>query len=264
MPISTGRVERFSLSALEFDVLVEHLGLEAMPLVLKVPSPGRTDVERADLVDSAWRSLAARDLGSATGLDTAVEDALRLLARPDREVDGRLWLGRGVRVLAAADDAADRAVLVVKEADRLEFRSAAASGLAREAVSVLPPAVAGPGRSVSLRSADLDAAAAEAGDGVERLPAALRRRGVRAEDAENLTGMVGEVTAQGQFGVAARDRLGRRHRGAHTIGTFDNDYGRYLQLRRASPSGELWSTVTPADSRQLAAHLDELLATLAG
>ena len=48
----------FVLSALEFDVLTEHLELTRVPLVLRVPSPGRTHQERAELVGGVWRQLA--------------------------------------------------------------------------------------------------------------------------------------------------------------------------------------------------------------
>ncbi|GAA4620165.1 ESX secretion-associated protein EspG [Saccharopolyspora hordei] len=254
---SPATTRRIALSALEYDVLVEHLELETMPLVLKVPSPGRTHTERARLVDSAWRSLGARGLGRPTDVDPELERMLRLLARPDREVDGRFWLGRSVRVLAAADGG--DAVLVVKDGDELSFRAASATGLPREAVSVLPPAQAGPGRSVSLLSSDLDAAAEDAGDNVEQLTGALQRRGVRADDAEALTGMVTGVSARGQFGAAARDRFGRRVRAGRVVGFFDTAHGRYAQLRRESPSGDVWSTIAPADTRRLTAHVEELL-----
>ncbi|WP_344678625.1 ESX secretion-associated protein EspG [Saccharopolyspora taberi] len=252
----TGRAVR--LSALEFDVLVEHLELGSMPLVLKVPSPGRTHTERAELVESAWRSLSGRALGDPADLDPWLERTLRLLARPLREVDGRLWLGRSVRVLAAAADG--EAALAVKDGDTLTLRPAAASGLPREAASVLPQLGPGPGRSVSVRSSDLDAAADEAGADVEALEAALRRRGVRADDAETLTSMVGEAGPRGQFGAAARDRLGRRSRAGHVVGFFDTAHGRYVQVRRESPSGDVWSTIAPVDSRRMTGHLEELLA----
>ncbi|MDA3647825.1 ESX secretion-associated protein EspG [Saccharopolyspora indica] len=249
--------QRIGLSALELDVLVEHLGLETMPLVLKVPSPGRTHAERAQLVESAWRSLGTRGLGRPTAVDPELERVLRLLSHPDREVDGRLWLERSVRVLAAS--VGEEAVLVVKDGDELSLRSASASGLPREAISVLPQLPPGPGRSVSLRSGDLDAAAEEAGNNVEQLVAALQRRGVRADDAETLTGMVAGVAARGQFGAAARDRFGRRVRADRVVGFFDTAHGRYAQLRRESPSGDVWSTVAPADARRLTGHLEELL-----
>ncbi|MEV0702084.1 ESX secretion-associated protein EspG [Saccharopolyspora sp. NPDC050389] len=254
----TGR--RLSLSALEFDVLTEHLGLETMPLVVKVPSPGRTHTERAKLVESAWRSLAARDLGRPTELDPELEWMLRLLARPGREVDGRIWMQRSVRVLAASDAESEQAVLVVKDQDTLSLRAAAASGLPREAVSVLPTLPPGPGRSVSVRSGDLDGAAEEAGDNVERLQNALQRRGIRPDDAETLMSMVAGVDARGQFGTAARDRFGRRVRADHVVGFFDTAHGRYAQLRKESPSGDVWSTVAPVDTRRLIGHVEELLA----
>ncbi|MCI2419110.1 ESX secretion-associated protein EspG [Saccharopolyspora sp. K220] len=259
---ATGSSRQLNLSALEFDVLVEHLGLDAMPLVLKVPSPGRTHTERAKLAASAWRSLTARDLGRPTSLDPELEWMLRLLARPGSEVDGRIWLQRSVRVLAAAETGSEHAVLVVKDRDTLTLRTAAASGLPREAVSVLPPLPPGPGRSVSVRSSDLDGAANEAGDNTEQLNSALQRRGIRADDAEALTSMVAGVAASGQFGTAARDWSGRRVRADHVVGFFDTAHGRYAQLRRESPSGDVWSTIAPADTRRLIGHVEELLTSV--
>lgn len=249
-----------SLSALEFDVLTEHLGLESVPLVLKVPSPGRTHTERRKLVASAWRSLSRRGLGRPTGLDPELEWMLRLLARPDREVDGRIWAQRSVRVLATVDSVTGRAMLVVKDADTLSLRRASASGLPREVVSVLPVLPPGPGRSVTVRSADLDGAAEDAGDNIEQLYSALQRRGVRPDDAETLLSMIAGVDTRGQFGTAARDRWGRRVRAGHVVGFFDTPHGRYAQLRRESPSGDMWSTVAPVDTRRLVGHIEELLA----
>lgn len=263
MPFADEAVRSVSLSALELDVLREHLELDSFPLVLKVPSPGRTHTERAELVDSAWRALSARGLGEPMRVDPQLERMLRLLARPRREVDVRLWLRRSVRVLAAADqDLHEEAVLVVKDGDAFTLRPAAPTGLPREAVSVLPSAGAGPGRSVTVRSEDLDAAAEAAGDSVEELRAALGHRGVRAEDAEALVRMVGGITATGQFGAAARDRWGKRLRAAHVIGFLDGPHGRYVQLRRQSPSGDQWSTIAPVDGRRLIGHVEELLGSV--
>lgn len=248
---------RFSLSLLEFDVLIEHLGLDPIPLALKVPSPGRTHTERAELVESAWSSLTTRDLGHPTRPDPDLEALLRLLVHPDREIDGRLWFGHSIRVLAAASN--EQAVLAVKERDTLTLRPAASTGLPREAASVLPPQPAGPGRSVSIRGSDLDAAGAEAGGNVEELQHALHQHDVRADDAEELQRMVGEVGPRGQFGAAARDRWHRRVRAGHVVGFFDGSHGRYVQLRRDSGSGDPWSTIAPVDERRLVRHIEELL-----
>ncbi len=242
-----------AVSALEFDVLAEHLGIEALPLVLKVDSPGRTDVERARLVATAWAGLAARGLGTPDDLDDRLHRWLRLLDRPDREVDGRLWVGEPVRVLAAASG--DDAVLAVLAGDRLTLAAADSTGLPRCALTALPPAPAGPGASVTLRTVDFEAAATAPGP----FTAALRARGVRDGDAVALGEMIGEVRGHGRFGAARRDRWGRRERVDRIVSHFDTADGRYLQVRRTNPDGDAWTTISPATPRRLLQHVTELL-----
>jgi hypothetical protein len=252
---ATGLGEPITLTALEFDVLWEHLDLGDMPLIVKVPSPGRTNTERAQLVDRAWQSLAVKGLGRSVDLDPGLVSVLRLIARPDRELDGRLWIGRSVRLMAAASEEAG--VLAVQEGDTLTLRTADGLGLPRHALTVLPPATPGPGHSVTLPSRDFEAAAREA-TAPKEFEAALRRRGLRDTDADALRDMIGDVQRQGQFGAAARDKWGRRIRSPRVISFFDTEAGRYLQVRRDSGTGEAWTTISPADHRRLLHHLTEL------
>ncbi|MFI9007427.1 ESX secretion-associated protein EspG [Actinosynnema sp. NPDC053489] len=247
--------EPVTISALEFDVLWEHLRLETMPLVLKVPSPGKTHAERAELEQRAWSELDRRGLGRPVSLDPVLEDLLHLLNRPRHEVDGRLWLGHSVRVLAAAKG--QSGVLAVLEHDRLTLRPASAEGLAREALSVLPQLPAGPGHSVTLPSADLDAAAAVSNT-PDELEQALLSRGIRQQDAHTLADMFRDAGHRGQFGAASRDKYGKRVRQDHVVSFFDTPQGRYIQLRRATPGQQPWSTVAPVDSRRLLHHLESL------
>jgi hypothetical protein len=252
---ATGLGEPITLTALEFDVLWEHLDLGDMPLILKVPSPGKTNTERARLVAAAWHSLDAKGLGRSVDLDPRLIQTLRLISRPQRELDGRLWLGRSVRLMAAADE--ESGVLAVQEGDRLTLRAADGLGLPRHALSVLPPAIAGTGHSVTLPSKDFEAAAREA-TAPKDFEAALRRRGLRESDAEALRKMIANVHHQGQFGAAARDKWGRRIRTPRVISFFDTEAGRYLQVRRDSANGEPWTTISPADHRRLLQQLTEL------
>ncbi|TCO65588.1 ESX secretion-associated protein EspG [Actinocrispum wychmicini] len=251
----TGLGEAITLTALEFDVLWEHLDLGDMPLILKVPSPGRTNTERALLVERVWESLEARGLGRSVSLSPELVTLLRLIARPLRELDGRLWVGRSVRLLAAATD--DAGVLATQEGDTLTLRSADGLGLPRHALSVLPPATAGPGHSVTLPSKDFEGAARDA-TAPKDFEASLRRRGLRDVDADALRTMIGDVLRQGQFGGAARDKWGRRIRTPRVISFFDTEAGRYLQVRRTEANGEAWTTISPADHRRLLHHLTEL------
>ncbi|MGZ3142367.1 ESX secretion-associated protein EspG [Lentzea chajnantorensis] len=250
------------ISALEFDVLWEHLGLETMPLVLKVPSPGKTREERRVLEDQVWRQLGARGLGGPRSLDPTLEDLLHVLNRPQREIDARLWLHeRSVRLLAAGKGQAG--VLAVLDGGQLLLRPAEADGLPREALTVLPSAPAGEGHSITLPSADLDAAASSAAS-PEDLEAELRSRGLRADDAHALADMVRDATHRGQFGAAARDKWGKRVRPDRVVSFYDTPQGRYLQMRRASEGRPPWSTITPVDYRRLHHHLVELLEEATG
>lgn len=249
--------EPVTISALEFDVLWEHLQLGSMPLVVKVPSPGKTYEERATLEQRAWSDLEDRGLGRPVALHPDIEYVLRLLARPDREVDARAWVDRSVRLIVAS--AGDDAALAVLADDQLTLRRTSASGLASTAVGLLPTRSAGPGKSVSLRSADFEAAANSAGGTQQGFDAALRNRGVRSDDADALSSMINDVTGTGNFGAAARDRLGRRQRADRVVSFFDTEAGRYVQIRRASPDGNLWTTISPADNRKLVQHVDQML-----
>lgn len=244
------------ISTLEFDVLWEHYhGVAQMPLVLRVPSPGRTDDERKRIVRGVWDGLASRGLGSPVDANPLLTHLLSLLRKPDREIDGRLWLGGEVRLLAAATG--DDAVLAVLANGKLTLRPADATGLPRFALSPLPPVPAGPGQSITLPTADFEAAAKEARK-QEELAVALRSRGVRAGDAQALADMIGDIVNRGQYGNAYRDRWGRRVRAPRVISFFDTEAGRYLQIRRESEESEPWTTISPANPRRMLQHLTEL------
>jgi hypothetical protein len=248
-----------SVSRLEFDILWETLELGEMPLVLKVPSPGKTRTERRQLIESAWRAMEARGLGRGSAEYRRLVELVRLLARPDREIDGRLWFGRRIgnmRTLVAATGA--DAALATLTPIGFTLREAAATGLAREALSALPPMAAGSGESVTVPSRHVEAAASSATTPVE-FEAGLRREGVRARDAATLASMMMRIRRHGQFGAANRDRWGHRVRAPRVLSVFDTREGRYLQTRTAEPDSEPWTTVSPADPRLLLHQLDDLL-----
>lgn len=249
--------EPITISAVEFDVLWEHLRLGEMPLVLQVPSPGRTYTERRQLTAEVWQALERRGLGRRLEVDARLEQLLRLLENPDREIDGRFGATRGVRLLVAATG--DDAVFAVLSKRGLVLSEVAVTGLAREALSVLPVVGAGPGESITVRSANLDAAAANATT-PEEFELELCRQNLRLRDAGILRAMVTGVRRQGQFGASARNRWGHRRRAPHVVGFFDTDAGRYLQLRVTAEDGQTWSTISPADNRLLTQQLSDLLA----
>jgi hypothetical protein len=252
--------EPIVLSALEFDVVWEHLRLGQLPLVVKVPSPGKTLEERALLEERAWASLEDRGLGRPVDLDPTIADLLPVLAVPDREVDARAYAGRGLRVLAAVRD--EVAAVAVLSGEEVTLRQVSATGLAAAALAELPAAPAGVGRSVALRTEDFEKAAHGAMGTREGFLKALLEHQVRADDAEALTEMIKDVSAMGNFGAAARDKLGRRRRANRVVSFFDTEDGRYVQIRRPAADGTPWTTIAPADPRNLTHHVDEVLAEI--
>jgi ESX secretion-associated protein EspG len=257
VPGADPAAEPIAISAVEFDVLWEHLRLGEMPLVLRVPSPGRTYAERRELSASAWQALTERGLCHRRSVGDRLANLLRLLESPNQEIDGRFGVTKGVRLLVAATG--DEAVFALLTKHGLTLSEIPVTGLAREALAALPAVPAGPGESITVRAADLDAAATEAAE-PDAFELALCRRGLSQRDASTLRRMLGNVRRQGQFGASARTRGGHRRRAPHVIGFFDTDAGRYLQLRQTTADGVAWSTVSPADTRLLTTQLADLLA----
>ncbi|HEX7302191.1 ESX secretion-associated protein EspG [Lentzea sp.] len=259
MSLFGGPAERepITLSAEEFDVVWERLNAGPMPLVLKVPSPGKTRDERIQLENRVYRQLDHRRLGNSRGFSGELEGLLRMFVKPEREADGRLWLGHSLRVLAVANG--DWGALATMRDDQLTFQPWAGSGLASAVLSVLPSHPAGTGLSVTLPSADIEKAIAGTDGSPKSMEAAFRGVGLREADAQALVTMFTGLVHTGNFGAAARDKYGKRWRPERVVAFFDTEEGRYLQQRRSTAGQPPWSTFTPTDARRMLHQVDELI-----
>jgi hypothetical protein len=245
------------LTAVEFDVLWEWLGLGATPVVLRLDSPGRTHSERRGIVATGWQGLRLRGLADLNGPDPELVRLMHLLAAPTHQVELRMRLDRELRVVASARPGST--ALAVRQDGTVTL--AASSGPVGAALSSLPASRAGGGRSVTLPSADLEAATAEAGPAAaDALADALAARGVDAADAELVQAMLGDVTGRGQLSVLAADQWGVLHRLRKVIGVLDTRHGRYLMQRDVAADGVEWTTLAPTDLTRLRYRLDALLA----
>lgn len=255
---------RPTLSHLEFDLCWDHLKLGEYPTILSIPSHGATSDERRTLLDGAWQALRTRGLVEHGALDPRLADSLELLARPEREVDARLRLDDGPRVRAVAAARRGHAVLAVLTAETLALRRIDESQLADSVVALLPPQQAPRSRSISLPSADLEKAAATAGESASRMEMALRDNGVARPDARKVAAVLGNVVRMGQFGTAARPMRngapGQRKRGPYAVSFYDTSEGRWQFTRRPSGDGREWSTLSPTDHQRLVHSVSELLA----
>ncbi|MCK2244027.1 MULTISPECIES: ESX secretion-associated protein EspG [unclassified Crossiella] len=248
----------FALSVAAVDLLWRRLELGPQPLVIRVPPPAHTATERAGQTEAAETELAAAGLMLRGGVHPELVALLRMLARPERELDARLFLELPVRALAAS--AGEQAALVVSDGTRWQVTVLEPTGLAHAILSPLPERPAGPGESVSVRSAALSAAAAS-GD-VESFEPALIEFGVPSAQAAALALMFRDPVDFGQFGVAGLDPTGRRRRAERVVAFHDTSYGRYLVEEHRASDGTAWTTVSPADTRRLHGQLTTLSADL--
>jgi hypothetical protein len=248
------RPERRVLTAVEFDVLWEWLGLGATPVVLRLCSPGRTHGERRRIVAGGWQGLRDRGLADVGGPDPELVRLLHLLATPTEQVELRMRPDRELRGLAAGRPGT--CVLAVRQDESVTLSSTTDPVAA--ILGVLPAAPAGPGGSVTVPGADLEASTALSRRG-RSIAEALTERGVPTCDAELLDGVLRAGARRGQLGALAADPWGvlRRHR--RVLGLVDTTRGRYLMHREPAADGVEWTTLAPVDAPRLTHRVRTLL-----
>ncbi len=250
-----GRPGRRVLTAVEFDVLWEWLGLGATPVVLRLDSPGRTHDERRRIVASGWQGLRDRGLADLGGPDPELVRLMHLLAGPTRQLELRMRMGRELRVLAAGRSTATALALRQDE-------TVALSGVADPVTAilgVLPAEPAGPGGTVTVPSVELEAATGRSGR-PRPVTDALTRAGVPEADALLLDGVLRAETRRGQLSVLAADRWGVLHRHRKVLGLLDTPMGRYVMHRDTAGDDSDWTTLAPADLPRLTQRARRLLA----
>lgn len=253
-----------ALSHQAFHELWKHFGLGSKPLVLNVQPQGVLLDERRAAEARAWDEL--REIGID---DRDRSDDLRGALLPLHQFHHAFDLtyryldagqGRRKTGLAAADR--HNATLAVREADHVRIAATRPDGTIRALLDVLPELTAGPGKGVSLRSADLDQVAAEAGTSNRAVQEGLVRRGVRREDVRALVEMAGQQrVAFAQFGAAVVDAAGHRRRAATVTNCFATAQGWYF-MEESARGSEPWTTFAPVDAPRMGARIQDLLKTV--
>jgi hypothetical protein len=247
------------LSRLEYDLCWEHLQLGEQPTALAIDGHGSTMDERRELFRDAWTSLADRGFVDRSELDEALAGRLRVLARPERELDARLRLDPdGPRVRAMGAVRGRRAVVAVLTAEYLVLDVVEPTELAAAMVGLLPDAGLPQSRSITVQAELLDRAAAKSGDSTARMEIVLRDGGLTWPDARRVGSVLGNVVGMGQFGAASRPERnghpGPRQRGPYVVSFYDTPEGRWQFTRRQG-----WATLAPADHTRLTQAVAELL-----
>jgi hypothetical protein len=221
----------------EFDVVWRALGLGAPPVVLQIPSPGRTHTERRRIEAQVWTAL--RDRGHA--VNHHLTSVLTLLAAPLR-VEVRAWGAWTCRAVVAGG------VLALRGDDAVVLQPCVSA--AGAVVRVLAGGRPGPGRATSVPDAELRAALRHPSRG--GLRAELVARGVEPTEAGLVGRMLHAISGRAQIAVAVHNRRA-------LLEVLDGPAGRYLLTRSWSGDGTCWATVAPVDDRRLRRRVDDLL-----
>ncbi|WP_020499561.1 ESX secretion-associated protein EspG [Sciscionella marina] len=245
------------LSPLEFDVAWELEGHREPRPAIRVPSPGRYESERAELVRSALASLGARGLARRGRIDGDLADRLALLANYRLAVDTWVYAERWITALAVTNR--HTAQLAVVDSDEVWLIPARENALVEAAVSVAGSAPQGAGSSVSVPEDLLVRVDAETGGDPEAMITKLERDGVRLNSAQTIAQMAGDISVRGQFGAERRAADGGLRRANRVVGFHDNPSGRFAQITGRAKDGTTWLTMTPADNEKLLMCVCELL-----
>ncbi|MEV8443528.1 ESX secretion-associated protein EspG [Actinosynnema sp. NPDC051121] len=246
----------FVLSAREFDILWDGLGLGPKPYPLDVPTVGRTVAERAEVAEQVYRDLAERGLVTGWEPDERLAGQLRLLARHDVSVDAVGHLDGPLRAVAVGDG--QHGVLAAFGEDQVWQVGIRPTALAASIVAVLPTNRTGPGRAMSVPYQAMVAAVRpttdddpytfpSTGDDHER--STLVHAGLSIRDAAELAELAAHRRAGGQFGISHHQR-----RSPVVVTWFDTAKGRYLAVRDGD-----WVSFAPADNDRLKARIDRIL-----
>lgn len=216
-----------TLSTTEFEVCWHELGLGPLPLVLHLPSEGRTAAERREVVARATRVLRHPDL----------RHHLATLAGHDWAVDGRI-VGGGRRLRARGAATGTRGVVAVHAGDQVVLRPMAADTVVMSLALLAGDVPAAPGAGVNVRADSLDRVRDP-----RRLGETLLALGERPADVRGLERLCAGAHTKGQFSLP----------GVREVVAFhDIPAGRCLQLRRDG-----WVTVLPASTAQLADRIGQ-------
>jgi hypothetical protein len=248
-----GYVERsVELTTLEFEVLWEQFRYDEPPVILRMPSPGRTEQERREIVWSTLDGIQAKGLGRPGEFNPLMVQLMANLNRPKKELDARFYQVGTTKIVGAVQD--QQATIAILQGNTVTMKPASVTGVVHDIVTMLPKVPAGKGQSVSIQTSKFEKAA-EGARTRALFQANLIDQGTREDDARNLTEMIGDISAQGQFGAAARDQWGGRKRADHIVGYWESNEGRYIQIKRTAPDGTAWTTFSPADHRRIEQHV---------
>lgn len=127
------------VSAAELDTCFELLGFAGTPPLLQLPSPGRSGRERQHHLDPALVALRRRGLAEASGPNETLAGLVRVLHRPERQLDLSLHAGAQGALVATGAARRGYGALAVRQGEQVALASLPPSELVRAVVGLIWP-----------------------------------------------------------------------------------------------------------------------------
>jgi hypothetical protein len=248
-----------SVSRAAWGVARQLAGVEVQHPVLHVPFvPFDDDNGRCAVVDASTE-LDRTWLVHNGKISTDFIEVLRLLVAPRWEVYGWIGLHNRVEIGVVAASDGQLAVRVVSDPDGLYLDQVEPRKLIESVVELVPRCSASSRRSITIPRDAYEAG----GGGGQRDEGFMVRvsPGTTVErDAAAFRALVaGPRRGGGRFYVAARDRMGRRHRSEHPLTYLDLESGRTVFREQVNPGGQSWLVAASGTRTSIASDLGGML-----
>ncbi|TSE00785.1 ESX secretion-associated protein EspG [Skermania sp. ID1734] len=235
-----------TLTADEFDLLVDRLGLTELPVVLAAV-PGHAGL-RTDA------SLARGD-----EIHPGLVRRLQTLSRPHWVIAMRVFSGTVTKRLCVAHD--DRGSVVAMRNQNGYLLDDIVGDVSAPVLGALDPCPALRLETVNVPTADLvpvfDGAAKR--DGTRER---LRRLGIPSEPAATISEALARCHAHCQI-VGVRYAPGIRERSERNIAVFDTAAGRFVATASHAHDGRKWTTLSSGTDARIRQAIGDLVAELA-
>lgn len=251
-----------SLDASVLRRLGDRFGVQTWPVVLDMPV-GAADQDAqqvADREDDA--AIAALDLVDHDEPVPWLATVLRVLSRPEREIEMRSFTETGVRRICLARSGYEH-VLAERGGDGLELAVVEIADL--DAVADLvrarfDDATACEFAPFSVPTDELVDGLGRSGSGTE-VTDALYTLGAPLSDAVVISSALAACRVRTEI-VASANEDGRFSRSSGALAVFDTARGRIVSSPSKSPDGRVWTTLSPGSGHRIAQAVRLLIETL--
>ncbi|MBD0860863.1 ESX secretion-associated protein EspG [Gordonia sp. zg691] len=253
---------RLALDAEVLRRLGERFGVQTWPVVLDIADTAQDEAARRAADRESDATIDALGLIEQEEPTPVAATVLRVLARPQREIEIRSYSESGVRRICLARNGYQH-VLAVRNDDRVEVEvvevpdvGALASLVRAQFADVTPcefTAISKPAEEVVERLG-------RARTGTETTDA-LHALGATPADAGTVSSALASCRVRTEI-VASSGEDGRFSQSSGAVAIFDTDRGRIVASPSKSPDGRVWTTLSPGSGHRIAQAVSLLIETL--